>query len=74
MMEENERLRRLVNDSGVTPTESDSSATLPPSSVLLHPSGIEEPLFPDGFTWQVPASQELEEVQLDGLAIRGLFE
>lgn len=72
MIEENERLRHLVDDSGAVSTN--PSVTLPASSVLPHPSGMEDPLFLDDFSWEVPESQELGGVQLDGQTIRALFE
>lgn len=67
-MEENDRLRRLVDDSGTAPVEPNIHTALPAERT------DQEPHFPAGFTWELPASQALEEVQLDGLAIRDLFE
>lgn len=67
-MEENDRLRRLVQDSGTVPAESGIHTASPAERT------DQDPRFVADFTWELPASQALEEVQLDGLAIRDLFE
>ncbi len=64
-MEENERLRQLVGNSDPTP--------LPEGYVIRQQKDQELP-FPENFTWELPEPQVLEEVQLDGLTIRDLFE
>lgn len=69
-MEENKRLRRLVNHSETTPVEADLDVRLPGG----HPQKGQEPPLPNSFTWELPEAQILEEVQLDGLTIRDLFE
>lgn len=73
-MEENERLRNLVHDSGTVPIESNLHTALPAGLALPPPRTDQETPFLDDFTWELPASQALEEVQLDSLAIRDLFE
>lgn len=72
-MEENERLRRLVN-SETTPVESDLDAHLPGGHALPPVQKDQEPPLPNSFAWELPEPQVLEEVQLDGLTIRDLFE
>ncbi|KAJ5695687.1 hypothetical protein N7455_001422 [Penicillium solitum] len=74
LMEENERLRQLVHDSGTVSIESDLDSALPAALALPPSRTDQEPPFLGGFTWELPGSQALEEVQLDALAIRDLFE
>jgi hypothetical protein len=73
-MEENERLRRLVNNSETTPIESDLDARLLGQNVLPPLSKDQEPPLLNSFTWELPEPQVLEEVRLDGLIARDLFE
>ena len=73
-MEENERLRHLVHGSGTAPTGSNVVPVLPVEPNLPPPPADQEPHLLDDFTWQLPASQVLEDVQLNGLTIRELFE
>lgn len=73
-MEENERLRQLVHDSGTVPIESNLDTALPAGLALPPSRTDQEPPFLGGFTWELPGSQALEEVQLDGLTICELFE
>lgn len=74
-MEENERLRNLVQASSIVPPEASIDPTLPTGSDTPYQSIVRQTASPPiNQSWSTATAQEIEGVHLEGTVIEELFD